>query len=155
MWSCETGTNVDVRHVALQRESPRRDIAHTLNHMIACAASSTRDRGKRRHVIPRFCRAFLHSRDTAELNSITEQGGDARTMIGGVFYNLEKVCRLWLCNCAMVRQSVSPNKFRKANGSITMMNLRGNNIGHKGTIALAECLKATLVTCFSGARDTV
>ena len=64
-----TGTDVDVRHAALQRESPRRDIvshATTSNHMIACAASSTRDRGMRRHVIPRCGRAFLHSRDTAE-----------------------------------------------------------------------------------------
>ena len=55
----------------------------------------------------------------------------------------------------MVRQSVSPNKFRKANASITVMNLHSNKIGDKGAVALAECLTATLVTCFSGARDTL
>ena len=60
-----------------------------------------------------------------------------------------------LRNCVIVRQSVSPNTFRKANATITVMNLGGNNIGDKGAIALAECLTATLVTCFSGARDTL
>ena len=58
-------------------------------------------------------------------------------------------------NCAIVRQRVSPNTFRKANASITVMNLSFNKIGDKGAIALAECLTATLVTCFSGARDTL
>ena len=60
-----------------------------------------------------------------------------------------------LRNCVIVRQSVSPNTFRKANATITMMYLRSNKIGDKGAIALAECLTATLVTCFSGARDTL
>ena len=60
-----------------------------------------------------------------------------------------------LRNRVIVRQSVSPNTFRKVNASITVMNLRSNNFGDKGAIALAECLKATLVTCFSGARDTL
>ena len=69
VWSCGTGTDVDVRHDAFQRESPRRNIASyatTPNYMIAFAASSTQVRGMRRHVIPRCGRAFLHSRDTAE-----------------------------------------------------------------------------------------
>ena len=60
-----------------------------------------------------------------------------------------------LRNCVIVRQNVSPNKFRKANASIAVKNLRSNKIGDKGAIALADCLKATLVTCFSGARDTL
>ena len=60
-----------------------------------------------------------------------------------------------LRNCVIVRQSVSPDTFRKVNATMTMMNLGCNNIGDKGAIALAECLKATLVMCFSGARDTL
>ena len=36
-----------------------------------------------------------------------------------------------------------------------MIRLALNKIGDKGAIALAECLTATLVTCFSGARDTL
>ena len=60
-----------------------------------------------------------------------------------------------LRNCVIVRQSVSPNTFRKANATITVMTLHCNKIGDKGATALAECLTATLVTCFSGARDTV
>ena len=60
-----------------------------------------------------------------------------------------------LRNCVIVRQSVSPNTCRKANATITVMYLHLNIIGDKGAIALAECLKATLVTCFSGARDTL
>ena len=63
VWSCETGTDVDVRHVALQRESPRRDIAH---HTELHDRVRKQVRGMRRHVIPRCGRAFLHSRDTAE-----------------------------------------------------------------------------------------
>ena len=64
-----TGTDVDVRHDAFQRECHRRDIASyatTPNHIVASAASSTQVRGMRRHVIPWCGRAFLHSRDTAE-----------------------------------------------------------------------------------------
>ena len=57
-------------------------------------------------------------------------------------------------NCVIVRQSVSPNTFRKVNASITVMKL-SNKIGDKGAIASAECLTVTLVMCFSGARDTV
>ena len=53
-----------------------------------------------------------------------------------------------LRNCVIVRQSVSPNNFRKANASITVMDLHSNKIGDKGATALAECLTATLVTCF-------
>ena len=60
-----------------------------------------------------------------------------------------------LRNCVIVRQSVSPNTFRKVNATITVMYLHCNKIGDKGATALAECLTATLVTCFSGARDTV
>ena len=61
------GTEVDWKHVAFQRESPRQGIAScatTPNHMTARAASSTRVRGMRRHVMPRCGCAFLHSRDT-------------------------------------------------------------------------------------------
>ena len=60
-----------------------------------------------------------------------------------------------LRNCVIVRQSVPPNNFRKANANITMIRLSSNNKGDKGAIALAECLKATLVTGFSGALDTL
>ena len=60
-----------------------------------------------------------------------------------------------LRNCVIVRQSVSPYTFRKANATITVMDLTRNIFGDKGAIALAECLKATLVTCFSGARNTL
>ena len=37
--------------------------------------------------------------------------------------------------------------FRKANDTITTMSLESNNIGEAGATALAESLKATLVTC--------
>ena len=60
-----------------------------------------------------------------------------------------------LRNGAIVWQSVSPNTFRKANATITVMYLHLNITGDKGAIALAECLKATLVTCFSGARNAL
>ena len=148
-----TGTDVNVRHEAFQRESPRRDIASyatTPNHMIACAGSSTQVRGMRRHVISRCGRAFLHSRDTAELKrEAMPAQGLARFTI------LRRCADCGLRNCVMVRQSVSPNTFCKANASITVMNLCSNKSGDKGAIALADCLRATLVTCFSGARDTM
>ena len=49
--------------------------------------------------------------------------------------------------CAIVRQYVSLDKFREANGTITLISLRDNKIGDEGAVALADSLKATLVTC--------
>ena len=49
----------------------------------------------------------------------------------------------------------SLHTFRKANGTITKIDLQCNKIGDKGAVALAECLKATLVTCVLQARATL
>ena len=51
---------------------------------------------------------------------------------------------------------MSPDKFRKANGTITELELQHNKIGDEGAVALADSLKATLVTCvLQGLRVTV
>ena len=137
-----------------ERISPKHGVASystTPNHMIACAALGTQARGMRRHVIPRCGRAFLHSRDTAD----TTLQLNPEAMPAATFTILRRRRDCGLRNCVIVRQSVSPYTFRKANATITMMDLACNNLGDKGAIALAECLKATLVTCFSGARDTL
>ena len=51
-----------------------------------------------------------------------------------------------LRRCAIVRQYVSLDKYRKENGTITVMYLDYNKIGDEGAVALAESLKATFVT---------
>ena len=49
----------------------------------------------------------------------------------------------------------SLHTFRKANGTITKIELGCNEIGDKGAVALAECLKATLVTCVLQVRASL
>ena len=45
--------------------------------------------------------------------------------------------------------------FRKANGTITRIELGYNKIGGKGAAAFAECLKAALVTCVLQVRASL
>ena len=55
------------------------------------------------------------------------------------------MCCLWQTRCP---------KFYKANRSITKLYLSGNKIGDKGACALADALRATLVTSFPHVRPT-
>ena len=50
---------------------------------------------------------------------------------------------------------VSPDKFRKANGTITELVLDDNKKGDEGAIALAESLKVTLVMCVLQVRASL
>ena len=50
---------------------------------------------------------------------------------------------------------VSPDKFRKANGTITELELQYNTIGDEGAVAFAESLKVTLVMCVLQVRASL
>ena len=156
-----------MRHVAFQRESPRRDIASyatTPNHMIACAASSTQVCGMRRHVIPRCGCTLPRTQDTAGTTLWLNRDA-LRQKNRPRPHSLEG---LWAVGCAAVQsfgnawvQSggclhlFSLHIFRKANGTITRIELGYNKIGGRGAAAFAECLKATLVTCVLQVRASL
>ena len=161
------GTEVDWRHVAFQRESPRQGIAScatTPNRMTARAASSTYVRGMRRHVMPRFGCAFLHSRHCRNIFT-AEQGGDAPKRIGHV-HTFDKVYRLFgaqLCNrsakreCTQLIVSIAyRRKYHKVNKTITKIELFNNKIGDAGAVAFGRKSEGHVCdVCSSGSRDTV
>ena len=44
-------------------------------------------------------------------------------------------------------------KHNEANSALTELNLEGNKVGDAGAVALAEALKATVVTCSRELRE--
>ena len=158
-------TDVHGRYVAFQRESQRRDIvsyAMTPNLMIACAASSTQVRGIRRHVIPRCGCTIPRTHNTAGTSlSLNRDAMRQKNWPRSPLFRRTVGCavvqsfgKAWVQSGGCLHLFLL-HTFRKANGTITRIDLDGNKIGDKGAVALAECLKATLVTCVLQARASL
>ena len=129
-----------------------------------CHQTKPHDRARsKQHVCTRHAKAChatvwlcLFTRDTVETSLQREQGGGAPKRIGHV-HTFDKVYRLFgaqLCNrsakreCTQLIVSIAyRRKYHKVNKTITMIELYNNKIGDAGAVALAESLKATLVTC--------
>ena len=62
--------------------------------------------------------------------------------------------KVWVQSAGCFHQ-FSLHTLRKANGTVTRIDLGCNEIGDKGAVALAECLKATLVTCVLQVRASL
>ena len=115
------------RDYTMCQDTKEHDRAHSKHHASA------------RH---RFTRAALGDRPIPEWNR-----KDARPVR---YLRAVQLCdRSAKHACSQVCASVgSLRKSHEANNSITEISLSKNNIGDGGAIALAESLKATLLTCF-------
>ena len=119
----------------------------------------------RRHVIPRRGCTIPRTHDAAgtalwlNRDAMRQKNRPRPHSLEGVqtvgCASVQSFGKVWVQSAGCL-YSFSLHTFRKANGTITRIDLQyGNKIGDKGAAALAECLKATLVTCVLQARATV
>ena len=136
---CVSGADVDGRH-DIQHEITRHDracCAKTPRNMTLLTASIMQVRAIASHI-------------AQHLETDRSSSGTGKTLAQCDTYGAAQLCdRSAKHACSQVCASVgSLRKSHEANNSITEISLFENNIGDGGAIALAESLKATLLTCF-------
>ena len=70
---------------------------------------------------------------------------------------LMRTCRIWRGSALERRDGMQSfarwSKNYEANSALTKLDLGGNKVGDAGAVALAEALKATVVTCGHDFRE--